>query len=47
MSGAKIKEGIFFGLQITQILEDKDFSSKLNSTEIRAWKAYENICKIL
>jgi hypothetical protein len=45
MSGAKMKEGIFFGPQITQILEDQDFSSKLNSTEIRAWKAYENICR--
>jgi len=27
MSGAKMKEGIFFGPQITQILEDQAFSS--------------------
>ena len=45
MSGAKMKEGIFFGPQITQILEYQAFSSKLNSTEIRTWKAYENICR--
>jgi hypothetical protein len=40
ISGAKMKEGIFFGPQIALILEDQDFSTKLNSTEIRAWKSY-------
>ena len=45
ISAAKTKEVIFFGSQITQILEDQDFSTKLNSTEIRAWKAYANVCR--
>ena len=45
ISGAKMKEGIFFGPQIAQILEDQDLSTKLNSSEIRAWKAYENVCR--
>jgi len=44
-SEANKKEGIFFGPQITQILEDQDFSTKANSTELRAWKAYENVCR--
>jgi hypothetical protein len=35
------KEIIFFGPQITQLFEDQDFSTKLNSTERNAWKAFE------
>ena len=40
-----MKERIFFGPQITRIFEDQDFSTKLNYTERRAWKASENIQK--
>jgi hypothetical protein len=29
--------------QIKQLFEDQDFSAKLNSTERRAWKAFESI----
>jgi hypothetical protein len=43
ISGAKKKEGIFVGPQIKQIFEDQTFSTKLNFTERRAWKALENI----
>jgi len=43
VSGAKMKEGIFVGPQIKQIFEDQTFSTKLNFTERRAWKAFENI----
>jgi hypothetical protein len=40
-----MREGIFVGPQITQLFEDKDFSTKLTSTERRAWKAFENVCR--
>jgi hypothetical protein len=44
ISEAKVKGGIFFCPQITQLFEDRDFSKKLNSKERRAWKASENVC---
>jgi hypothetical protein len=40
-----MKEGIFVGPQIKQLLEDQDFCIKLNAVERRAWKAFENICR--
>ena len=46
ISEAKKKEGIFIGPQITQLFEDQDFSKKLNSTEWRAQKAFENVQKL-
>ena len=45
ISKTKMKEGIFVGFQIKQQFEDHDFSTKSNSTEIRAWEAYENVCR--
>jgi hypothetical protein len=35
ISEAKMKEGIFIGPQIEQLLKDQDFTTKLNSTERR------------
>jgi hypothetical protein len=40
---AKMKEGIFVGPQIKQLLKDQDFRMKLNAVERIAWKAFENI----
>jgi len=40
-----MKEGIFVGTQIKQLFEDYDFSTKSNSTELRAMEASENICR--
>jgi len=40
-----MKEEIFVGPQIKQLLEDQDFCIKLNAVERRAWKAFENICR--
>ena len=40
-----MKEGIFIGSQTKQLFENQDFSTKLNSTERRASKAFENICR--
>ena len=39
-----MKEKIFVGPKITQIFEDQNFKPKLNGTERRAWKAFENVC---
>ena len=44
VSEAKMKEGIFFGPQITQLFDDQYFSTKFTSTEIRAW-TFENVCR--
>jgi len=41
---AKVKGRIFFCTQITQLFKDQDFNTKLNSTERRAWKEFENNC---
>ena len=41
ISEAKNKEGIF----VVQVSEEQDFSRKLDSTERRAWKALENVCR--
>jgi hypothetical protein len=43
ISKTKMKEGIFVGYQIKQLFEDHDFSTKSNSTELRAWEASENV----
>ena len=40
-----MKEGIFIGSQTKQLLENQEFSTELSSTERRAWKAFENICR--
>jgi hypothetical protein len=42
-SDAKIKEGIFVGPRIKQLFENHDISTKLNATERRARKAFENV----
>jgi hypothetical protein len=44
MSEVEKKEGISFGPQIAELFEDHNFSTKLNSTERRNLKAFENIC---
>jgi len=38
-----MKDGTVTGLQITQLSKDQDFSTKLNSIERRAWRAFENV----
>jgi hypothetical protein len=40
-----MKLGVSIGPQITQIFVDQDFSTKLNSTDRRGWKAFEIICR--
>ena len=45
VSDAKIKEGIFIGPQIRELIHDKQFDEDLNETEINAWLSFKRICK--
>jgi len=45
VSDAKIKEGIFIGPQIRELMQDKQFAEDLNETERNAWLSFERICK--
>ena len=41
---AKLKEGIFVGPQIREMLKDTDFEELLNLKKLRAWEAFESVC---
>ena len=43
-SAAKLKEGIFVGPQIREVLKDTDFEELLNLKELRAWEAFKSVC---
>jgi len=45
VSDAKIKEGIFIGPQIRELMQDKQFDEELNETERNAWLSFKRICK--
>jgi len=45
MSDAKIKEGIFIGPQIRELMQDKQFDEDLNDIERNAWLSFKWICK--
>jgi len=45
VSDAKIKEGIFIGPQIKQLMQDKQFNEDLNETERNAWLSFKRTCK--
>jgi len=42
---AKIKEGVFIGPRIREIMQDKQFHEDLNETERNAWLSFKRICK--
>ena len=42
-SQAKLKEGIFVGPQINQLLKDEDFDHTLSGTEKVAWNAFRDV----
>ena len=44
LSAAKLKEGIFVGPQIREVLKDTDFEELLNLKEMRAWEAFKSVC---
>ena len=45
VSDTKIKEGIFIGPQIRELMQDKQFDEDLNETERNAWLSFNWICK--
>jgi hypothetical protein len=45
VNDAKIKEGIFIGPQIRELMQDKQFDEDLNETERNAWLPFKRICK--
>jgi len=45
VSDAKIKEGIFIGHQIRELMRDKQFDEDLNETGRNAWLSFKRICK--
>ena len=44
LSDAKLKEGIFDGPQIWEVLKDTDFEELLNLKELRAWEVFKSVC---
>jgi len=47
VNDAKIKEGIFIGPQIRELMKDRQFIEDLNETERNAWLFFKRICKDL
>jgi hypothetical protein len=45
VSDAKIKEGIFIGPQIRELMQDKQFDEDQNVSEINAWLSFKRISK--
>ena len=45
VSDAKIKEGIFIGPQIRELMQDKHFDEDQNETESNARMSFKRICK--
>jgi hypothetical protein len=45
ISSAKLKEGIFVGPQIRQIMQDEEFEKSLDVLELDAWNAFKWICE--
>ena len=45
ISNAKIKEGIFAGPQIRELLNDDKFSGTLNAKELEAWDNFKLLCE--
>lgn len=45
LSEAKIKEGIFVGPDIRQLLNDDQFEQTMDDFQLTAWKAFRTICK--
>ncbi|UYV84365.1 hypothetical protein LAZ67_X001944 [Cordylochernes scorpioides] len=45
ISDAKMKEGIFVGPQIRELLQDENFQNSLNKVEAAVWNSFKNVCK--
>jgi hypothetical protein len=47
ISNAKMKEGIFIGPQIRELMEDQDFERSLNESEKAVGRSFQKVVKIL
>jgi hypothetical protein len=45
VSDTKIKEDIFIGFRIRELMQDKQLDENLNETERNAWLSFKRICK--
>lgn len=45
ISSAKLKEGIFVGPQIRELISDHHFETTLTDLELKAWKAFTWLCQ--
>lgn len=45
ISDAKIKEGLFVGPQIRELMQDPDFDATMDDHEIAAWNAFKGVCR--
>ena len=45
VSDAKIKEGIFIGPQIRELMQEKQFNEDMDETERNAWLSFKSIFK--
>jgi hypothetical protein len=45
LSKAKIKEGIFVGPQIRNLLNDEQFEQSMDDLQLTAWRAFKGICR--
>jgi hypothetical protein len=46
ISDAKMKEGIFIGPQIGELMKDQDFERSSNESEKAAWRLFQKVVKI-
>ena len=45
VSDAKMKDGIFIGPQIGELMQDKQFDEDLNETGRNAWVSIKRLCR--
>ena len=45
ISDAKMKDGIFIGPQIRELMKDQDFERRLNESEKAAWRSFHKVVK--
>jgi len=43
-SEIKVKEGIFVGLEMWEVVKDREFNSNLSDTENAVWNAFKSVC---
>jgi hypothetical protein len=47
LSKAKLKEGVFIGSDIRELMFDEDFLLTITEVETEAWIAFKNVAKFL